>query len=374
MVNRRLFALPCLAIALAATASCRPGAGSEPANVGAPRAAGSSTPAASASVAAPATPVRLTPAEIAARATPAVCSIKTARAMGTGFVVDRRGIIATNLHVVAGAPRITVSFADKREAEVIEIVAFSEPHDLALLRIDAGALPVLSLGESDGVRPGDAIVAIGHPLGLEDTVSNGLVSAVRAVDGDLVVLQISAPIAPGSSGGPIFDDHGDVIGVATAILRGGQNLAFGMPSRYVKELLRHPAPIDPITLAEHFARPGPQLPTPKRVIPHHPISALKGCAEPALRLVVETVGSAIDLGAPLYNDGNFAACYHIYEGAAQDLERRLPGACKGPIKALATGRAKAAGLSSSSDQAWAMRDAFDGVLDVIRRRAQGDTD
>src|SRR6201999_60661 len=98
------------------------------------------------------------------------------------------------------------------------------------------------LGDSDKTRPGDSVVAIGNPLGLENTVSNGLISARRKFDEGVEVLQISAPIAPGSSGGPIFNDHGEVIGIATAILEEGQNLNFGMPVAYLAPMLKAPEP------------------------------------------------------------------------------------------------------------------------------------
>jgi hypothetical protein len=80
------------------------------------------------------------------------------------------------------------------------------------------------------------------------------------------------------------------------------------------------------------------------------------------------IARAVEVGAPLYNDGNFAACYHVYEGAAADAERRLGSGCWGPKRALKAGRNKAAKLSDSAAQAWAMRDAFDGLMDVIERK------
>src|SRR5262249_30452450 len=119
----------------------------------------------------------------------------------------------------------------------------SREHDLAIVRVEAKGLPVLELGDSDQVRAGDPVVVIGHPLGLEDTVSNGLVSATRHVAKGLDILQISAPIAPGSSGGPLFDAHGRVIGVAAMILRGGQNLNFALPANYLRALAEKPDPI-----------------------------------------------------------------------------------------------------------------------------------
>jgi hypothetical protein len=312
---------------------------------------------------------RLGPAEIAARATPSVCAIRTGQLLGTGFVVDPNGLIATNLHVLGELDQpVLVTLADKRELPATEIVAYSEKHDLALVRVDARGLPALSLGDSDKVHPGDAVVAIGHPLGLEDTVSNGLVSAIRPLSEQLTVLQISAPIAPGSSGGPLFDEHGDVVGVASAIMRGGSNLGFGLPVSYVKE------PIAPQALGELLARAhASEAPPPLRpTVPRHELSVLNGCPEDSLRDTATAISQAIEVGAPLYNEGKIAACYHVYEGAARDLERRLPASCKGPRRALAKGRANASKLDDADRQAWAMRDAFDGVLDVIARKVAVD--
>ncbi len=299
-----------------------------------------------------------TPAEIAARSTPAVVSVRTEQALGTGFVVSNDGLIASNLHVVAGSSKIMVTLADHREFRVVEIWNGDRERDLVIMRIEAQKLPTLSLGDSESVHPGDTVVAIGHPLGLEDTVSNGLVSAIRKVDDELTVLQISAPIAPGSSGGPIFNDRGEVIGVATAILLGGQNINFGVPIGYVKELLKEPSPV---SLKAFAAATAEEEPAPRnkarRRVPVLPVRILDGCSMGSIAMMLKTIGDAIDTGAPLYNDGNFTGCYHVYEGAASEK----------PAKALADGRRKAARLVSPSDQAWAMRDTFDGLLDVIKR-------
>jgi hypothetical protein len=309
-----------------------------------------------------------TPAEIAASSTPSVVSVRTDHSLGTGFVVSGDGLVASNLHVIAGNSKITVTLADHREYNVVEIYNGDRQRDLVIMRIEAQKLPALSLGDSDSIHPGDAIVAIGHPLGLEDTVSNGLVSAIRKVDQDLTVLQISAPIAPGSSGGPIFNDRGEVIGVATAIMLGGQNLNFGVPIGYVKELLRSPAPVNLVTFASATAEEDDQEPpSPKRNVPSYPVQILDGCSSSNIALMLRSIGEAIDTGAPLYNAGNFAGCYHVYDGAAADLERKLKSTCQKPAKALSDGRKKAAKLDNPSDQAWAMRDTFDGLVDVVKR-------
>jgi hypothetical protein len=193
------------------------------------------------------------------------------------------------------------------------------------------------------------------------------VSAIRKVDDELTVLQISAPIAPGSSGGPIFNDRGEVIGVATAIMLGGQNINFGVPITYVKDLLKHPSKVSLEAFAMATAEEETHAPDQSRKIPSLPVRVLEGCSAGSIGLMLKSIGEAIDIGAPLYNDGNFEGCYHVYEGAASDLERKLKPTCEKPSRTLAEGRKRAARLSNPSDQAWALRDAFDELLDVIKR-------
>jgi V8-like Glu-specific endopeptidase len=312
-------------------------------------------------------PAKLTPREIAAKATPSIVSIRTPDGFGTGFVVREDGWIVTNLHVVASSDRAVVALPDKTVYPVVEVVNASASHDLIVLRIDAKKLPPLELANAEDVRPGDPVVAIGHPLGLEDTVSNGLLSAVRKVD-DLVVLQVSAPIAPGSSGGPIFNEEGRVIGVATAILSGGQNLNLGLPSNYVQALIDKPRPMSFATFVSKMEEFRKSLQPPERKLAKLPLSVFAGCDKKSLAMVGDSIGEAVAVGAPLYNQGNHRACYQIYEGAASDIENRLPKSCSGPKKTLAQGRARAADLSDPSDQAWAMRDTFDSLVDALKRK------
>jgi hypothetical protein len=113
--------------------------------------------------------------------------------------------------------------------------------------------------------------------------------------------------------------------------------------------------------------PTAKLPPVERRVPHHALSILDGCSSDDVRALASGIDGAIDVGAPLYNAGNFAGCYHMYEGTASDLERKLGETCVGPIQALEAGRTRAATLTTSSAQAWAMRDAFDGLIDVVVR-------
>ncbi len=326
-----------------------------------------------ATVRAVAAPARsLSPADIAARGLPSIVTIRTDQSLGTGFVVRADGWIATNLHVIVGGAHVKVTLRDlrgDRELDAIEVIAASMEHDLAVVRVEAHGLPVLALGDSDAVRPGDSVVAIGNPFGLEDTVSNGLVSARRRIDADLEVLQISAPIAPGSSGGPLFNERGEVIGVATAVLQQGQNLNFGMPVRYLAPLMKDPSPVSFADFAKFVAKIRESgAPKAQRKRPSYAAAMLDGCSIDAQKLIVRMVSEAIDTGAPLFNAGKPDGCYHVYDGAASDLERKLPATCRGPVRALAEAQKRAAAQSDPNAQAWAMRDAFDALIEVVIRR------
>jgi len=192
-----------------------------------------------------------TVAEVVARAERSVVVVRTARGLGTGFAISP-GVIATNLHVVVGADRILVSTANGKTAGVSGVVGIDPVHDLALLySIDASGTPALALGDDGALRPGDGVIALGTPQGLDLSVSTGVVGAIREINPDLTLIQITAPISPGSSGGPLFDDRGRVIGVTTMFSAQGQNLNFAVPARYVAALLDHR--IEPVRLAE-FAK------------------------------------------------------------------------------------------------------------------------
>jgi hypothetical protein len=186
------------------------------------------------------------------------------------------------------------------------------------------------------------------------------VSAVRTVSAKLKVLQISAPISQGSSGGPVVNDRGLVIGVSTLIASAGQNLNFAMPVNQLKPLLL--ATVG--TPIASFKVPGAR----QRNIPHHDPSLLKGCASSDQVAIVKRIDAAIESGAPVYNKGSYEGCFHIYAAAAYEIDTEFP-ACKGPRRALADGIKRAESLSSFDDKAWAMRDAFDGLIEVIRATA-----
>jgi len=168
--------------------------------------------------------------------------------LGSGFVV-RDGEIASNLHVVEGAARGYAKLVGQKTKYDLEGVTAVDPErDLVVLKISARS-QALPLGNSDAVQVGEPVYAVGNPQGLEGTFSQGIVSSIREVGTDKL-LQITAPISPGSSGGPVLNGKGEVIGVSVATFRGGQNLNFAIPSSYLKTLLSKASPAKPKPLAE----------------------------------------------------------------------------------------------------------------------------
>ncbi len=161
---------------------------------------------------------------------------------GSGFIIDANGLILTNAHVVEGSERVRVHLLDGRTFE--GQVKGSDPvTDIAVIQIEGENLPTVTLGNSDQVRPGDWAIAIGNPLGLDNTVTAGIISAVGRSSGQIgaankrvTFLQTDAAINPGNSGGPLLDAEGRVIGVNTAIFQRAQGVGFAIPINRAMEI------------------------------------------------------------------------------------------------------------------------------------------
>ncbi len=161
---------------------------------------------------------------------------------GSGFIIDADGLILTNAHVVEGSERVRVHLLDGRTFE--GKVKGSDPvTDIAVIQIEGENLPTVTLGNSDQVRPGDWAIAIGNPLGLDNTVTAGIISAVGRSSGQIgaankrvTFLQTDAAINPGNSGGPLLDAEGRVIGVNTAIFQRAQGVGFAIPINRAMEI------------------------------------------------------------------------------------------------------------------------------------------
>ena len=157
------------------------------------------------------------------------------RGSGSGFIINSSGQILTNSHVVDGADSVTVTLKDGRTFKG-KVLGEDAVTDVAVIQIDANKLPTLALGKSDTLQPGEAVIAIGNPLGLNNTVTSGIISAtdrsssdIGASDKRVDYLQTDAAINPGNSGGPLLNARGEVIGMNTAIIQGAQGLGFAIP-------------------------------------------------------------------------------------------------------------------------------------------------
>ncbi len=157
--------------------------------------------------------------------------------LGTGFIVSPNGLIVTNYHVIKKAKKIAVKLRNEKTYSQVTIIAFDQKKDIALIKIEGNKLKPVTLGNSERVVPGEKVVAIGNPLGLESTVTDGLVSSVRHLEKGSELLQISVPLSEGSSGGPLFNLKGEVIGITTASLIKGQSLNFAIPINQLRPLL-----------------------------------------------------------------------------------------------------------------------------------------
>jgi serine protease Do len=156
--------------------------------------------------------------------------------LGSGFFIGDGSAVVTNFHVISGAKKVVLKSGTGQVLTAEAVYAFDEKKDLAILRVTgASGAHVVALGDSDKVAIGESIVVVGNPEGFEKSVTNGLVSGLRSLD-DQKLFQISAPISHGSSGGPVFNDRGQVIGVVVAFWKDGQNLNFAIPINRVSEM------------------------------------------------------------------------------------------------------------------------------------------
>jgi serine protease Do len=179
----------------------------------------------------------------------AVVQVKTPGGLGSGFFINDEGYLITNFHVIEGETEISVEVYHQKDGQLdretykqVKIIAINKFHDLALLHIEDKNAPKfkpVTLGSADALNVGDGVFAIGSPLGLERTVTQGILSTkTRQLEGELY-LQTSTQINPGNSGGPLFNLAGEVVGVTNMKITMGEGLGFAIPVELVKSFLDH---------------------------------------------------------------------------------------------------------------------------------------
>ena len=187
------------------------------------------------------------------QASPAVVRITTdrtsgnvsrqpARGTGSGFIISSDGVVLTNAHVVRGAERVGVTLGDGRSL-VGEVIGRDPLTDLAVVKLPTNNLPALTLGDSEAIQPGEWAIAIGNPLGLDNTVTAGIISgtgrpggAIGSPNSRVNFIQTDAAINPGNSGGPLLNQQGEVIGINTAIIGRARGLGFAIPINQARNI------------------------------------------------------------------------------------------------------------------------------------------
>lgn len=176
-------------------------------------------------------------ADIFKRISQAVVTVTTPTGFGSGVLLDPTGVLVTNLHVIKGTDRVAVRLSNGDAYDDVAVIEFDNRKDLVLLKIKGFKLPSAEFGDSDDLVVGQRVYAIGAPKGLELTLSEGIVSGLRDTGEGFRVVQTSAAISPGSSGGGLFDERGRLIAVTSFKIGGGENLNFALPVNYVRGML-----------------------------------------------------------------------------------------------------------------------------------------
>lgn len=193
--------------------------------------------------------VERTPLDLSDRYGDAVIKVSTPSGLGSGFIVHQEGYAITNAHVIQGERDIRATVFQAGELEFrridikdVEIIAVNNHLDLALIRLthpDGEAFPVVYVDEDDGLSSGQEVFAIGAPLGLERTLSTGVVANVHRSFEGMTYIQTTTEINPGNSGGPLFNLEGEVIGVTNMKIPFGEGLGFAIPGRYLRDFIRN---------------------------------------------------------------------------------------------------------------------------------------
>ena len=295
-----------------------------------------STPASTAikpSPTSPPPPQKLTTAQIAGRATPSVVVVENFNEdgekaqQGSGYVFSGDGIVITNYHVIRGAKSLNVKVPGREPYRVDSILGYEIDHDVAAVQVSGASLPALSTETIEEPKVGDRVVAIGAPLGLESTVSEGIVSAIRDA-GTIHIIQRTASISPGSSGGPLLNDYGRVVGLTTSTVLNGQSINFVVSVRHVSELLsrKQPMSLEEMLTQTHVTDqlPASTIPVPARNAMQLPFTVRGQQAAILEGTYTITGGFGRDVGVMLVGSGGVMILNSGRVSGTGQIKRRLP--------------------------------------------------
>lgn len=298
----------------------------------------------------------MTPLEAAA----SVVLLEFQQSYGLGFVAPN-GRIITCFHVVADEKEITAHLADGRVLPVRSVCALDTRRDLAVLDVGLlDATPVRPASskmseENQSVYVFGMVSGEGRARWVDAKLTN-----VQVVGAALTVYALAGEIPPDASGGPLISADGMALGVVTVAETDDGVATLAVPWKYVEPLLRQHQEQPLTVLSSEHRKP------PRREVPDHPLSLLQGSAVAGLEATTDLIADAIRIGAPAYNEGDVARCFSVYAEAAKKLIDTRDD-CPGVQTALRAGLARASGMPDLDHQAWAMRDAFDGLLLVIEK-------
>ncbi|MFT3707512.1 MAG: serine protease [Archangium sp.] len=298
----------------------------------------------------------MTPLDAAA----SVVLLEFQQSYGLGFVAPN-GRIITCFHVVADEKDIVAHLADGRVLPVRSVCALDTRRDLAVLDVGLlDAAPVKAAG-TRVAEEGQAVYVFGMVSG-EGRARwvEAKLGSVQVVGAALTVYTLSGEVPPDASGGPLIGSDGSALGVVTVAETDDGVATLAVPWKYVEPLLRQHQEQPLSILSSENRKP------PKREVPEHPLSLLQGSAVAGLEATTDLIADAIRIGAPAYNEGDVARCYAVYTETAKKLIDTRDD-CPGVQTALRAGLARASGMPDLDHQAWAMRDAFDGLLLVIEK-------
>ncbi len=298
----------------------------------------------------------------AAQAAESIVLLQFGKAYGIGFVASDDGMVVTSLHVVMGEKKVTAHLSDGRKVDVRQVGGLDTKRDLAVLKLEAPGLPSLKRGPARLVEEGTEVIVFGMvEEGKRTRWTQAKVSAVQVLGGWLTIYRLEGELPADASGGPLLSATGEVLGVVTVAETEEGTAVLGVPLKYVTPMLDEKV-FRPLTALA----PPRNIAAAEREIPDHPITILEGSSASGLETMMESIASAISVGAPAYNQGNIEACYRVYRETARRLIAEHEN-CPGPRRALEQGLRRAAAKKDVDARAWAMRDAFDGLMAVMEK-------